>query len=209
MSSACETETRKDSLTAPKERSQVVARTGPEPSVTQTPPKPSAVEAPKPKPPRDLCAKELDAPPKALPKKALSREARGAAEPAETLTVGGGKWTWINFWAAWCAPCKEEIPRLKRWERELPQLRVTFVSLDDDARQLEEFLQQQPAEGLKSTYWLKEGKEREEWLQAAAIDSNAALPIHLLVDPKGKIRCFVGGAVEDADFKRVSEIVAR
>lgn len=41
------------------------------------------------------------------------------------------------------------------------KLRVVFVSLDDDQRQLDDFLKAQPETGVRATYWLKEGKERE------------------------------------------------
>jgi hypothetical protein len=74
------------------------------------------------------------------------------------------------------------------------------VSLDDDERQLEKFLSEQPAGGLRATYWLKEGREREDWLSGAGVDPDPELPVHLLLDDKGKIRCRVQGAVEDADF---------
>ncbi len=124
--------------------------------------------------------------------------------------MGGGKWTWVNFWAAWCVPCREEIPRLKAWEQRLgARLRVEFVSIDDDQRQLEQFLNGQPSGGLRASFWLKEGKEREDWLLAAAVDPDPELPLHLLVDARGKVRCKVQGAVEDADFAAVQALVAR
>jgi thiol-disulfide isomerase/thioredoxin len=139
----------------------------------------------------------------------LSRS--GKPLPPNELPSGAGAWTWINFWAAWCAPCREEIPRLKRWERELatatPSLRLVFVSLDDDERQLNAFLAEQPSSGLRSTYWLKEGKQREDWLAEAKLEADPELPAHLLVDPSGKVRCKVQGAVEDSDFDRVRAIV--
>ena len=58
----------------------------------------------------------------------------------------------------------EEIPRLLSFQERLraqgKSFKVTFVSLDDDERQLENFLASQPQNGLRSTYWLHEGKER-------------------------------------------------
>jgi thiol-disulfide isomerase/thioredoxin len=106
----------------------------------------------------------------------------------------------VNFWAAWCAPCKEEIPRLKAWEREISQnkLRVAFVSLDDDPRQLQQFLE--GSSELKQTFWLREGKERDDWMSAAGLGTDPELPFHLLVDPENKVRCRVQGAIEDRDL---------
>jgi thiol-disulfide isomerase/thioredoxin len=120
--------------------------------------------------------------------------------PARAISSVAGQWTWVNFWAAWCAPCKEEIPRLKAWEREVPQnrLRVAFVSLDDDPRQLQQFLEGSSEVG--QTFWLREGKERDDWMSAAGLGTDPELPFHLLVDPENKVRCRVQGAIEDSDL---------
>jgi thiol-disulfide isomerase/thioredoxin len=196
----------------PRSRSQAVeATTGATTAVTATKKAPAPSAEKTAKPPRALCSGQLDGEGKALPKKPISRSAAaGVSEPPPDLTLGGGKWTWVNFWAAWCVPCREEIPRLKAWEQRLgARLRVEFVSIDDDQRQLEQFLNGQPSGGLRASFWLKEGKEREDWLLAAAVDPDPELPLHLLVDARGKVRCKVQGAVEDADFEAVQALVAR
>jgi thiol-disulfide isomerase/thioredoxin len=189
---------------APAERSQVIQKkvTTAEPAtaVTTTPPPASAA----PKPRRALCGGKLDSEGKPAPKKPISRmSATGEPELVGDPTLSGG-FTWVNFWAAWCVPCREEIPRLTGWQKKLTgsgkSFRLHFVSVDDDERQLQKFLDEQPAGGLRSTYWLKEGKEREDWLTAAGVSTDPELPIHLLVDARGKIRCRVQGAVEDADY---------
>jgi thiol-disulfide isomerase/thioredoxin len=153
-----------------------------------------------------LCQGQLSGKGTPLP----TAEISGAGEPLppERMETGGG-WTWVNFWAAWCVPCREEIPRLLSWQSKLGpgKLRVAFVSLDDDARQLQDFLKAQPKAGLRATHWLHDGKEREEWLAEAGMDVDPELPAHLLVDPAGHVRCRVSGAIEDADFARVREIV--
>lgn len=41
-----------------------------------------------------------------------------------------GKVLVLNFWATWCAPCREEIPLLMDLERRRPEVRVVGIALD-------------------------------------------------------------------------------
>lgn len=138
-------------------------------------------------------------------------EASGEKALGAPFPVGQGEVTWVNFWAAWCVPCREEIPRLVAWEKKLVgeglPFRVVFVSLDDDERQLREFLEKQPGEGLRRTYWLREGAQREEWLTQVGMDPDPRLPIHLLVSAVGEAHCVIEGAIEDEDFDEARRIV--
>jgi thiol-disulfide isomerase/thioredoxin len=209
---ACDTAGDKKTVSAPQERSQIVeAKAGsaaPGLPLQVTP----VVASSAPKAPRVLCAGQMSGPGRAAPKKPVSQSvASGEAPLPENLAFGGG-FTWVNFWAAWCAPCKEEIPRLLRFQQELvkgsPGFKLELVSLDDDERQLSGFLSAQSPSGVRRTYWLKEGKEREDWLKAAGLESDPALPFHLLFDPKGKLRCVVKGALEDGDLATLKNLVA-
>jgi thiol-disulfide isomerase/thioredoxin len=211
---ACDSPGEKKPVSAPLERSQIVeakpadAAAGPVKPATLTPAAASAA----PKAPRALCAGQMSGAGRPSPKKPLSQSvAAGEAALPEGLPLGGG-YTWVNFWAAWCKPCKEEIPLLLHFERELakssPGFKLAFVSLDDDERQLTAFLAGQPPSGLRRSWWLKEGKEREEWLKGAGLDSDPELPFHLLFDPKGKLRCVVKGALEDSDLGSLKALVA-
>lgn len=51
-----------------------------------------------------------------------------------------GRWLVINFWAPWCAPCREEIPALNRFAAVNPEVAVIGVSFDalptDELRRL-------------------------------------------------------------------------
>jgi thiol-disulfide isomerase/thioredoxin len=128
-----------------------------------------------------------------------------------SLHATPGEWTWVNFWAAWCAPCQEEVPRLLGWRDRLARagtrLHLVFVSLDDDGRQLESFLEAQPPEGLRSSLWLPDGKKRASWLASLRMDAAPELPAHALVEGTGRVRCFIQGAVEDADYTEIAALV--
>lgn len=210
---ACESPEKKPTVTL--ERSQIVeAKPGDAAPAATAPVVPVvASSAPKASAPRILCAGQMSNAGRAAPKKPISQNvASGESALPESLPLGGG-YTWVNFWAAWCAPCKEEIPRLFKFQQELvkssPSFKLSFVSLDDDERQLSSFLSAQSPSGLRRTYWLKDGKEREEWLKAAGLDTDPELPFHLLFDPKGKLRCVVKGALEDSDLASLKSLVSQ
>lgn len=208
----CDSPGDKKPVSAPQERSQIVAAKAGSNAPVQPAQVVQAAASSSPKAPRVLCAGQMSGAGRSVAKKPVSQSvASGEAALPEALALGGG-FTWVNFWAAWCAPCKEEIPRLLRFQQELvkssPGFKLHFVSLDDDERQLTGFLSGQSPSGLRRTYWLKEGKEREDWLKAAGLENDPDLPFHLLFDPKGKLRCVVKGAVEDSDLAALKTLVA-
>jgi thiol-disulfide isomerase/thioredoxin len=167
-------------------------------------------------PPRSkkLCDGDGNAAGRALPKTTLAHvEAAGAPPLDGALPPARGRWTWMNFWAAWCGPCKEEMPRLMAWQDKLGKagapVRFLFVSLDDDSRQLQDFLERQPQDGVRSSLWLPEGPSRTTLLAGLRMTRDPGLPEQALIDPTGRVRCFVQGAVEDADYTEIAEIVGR
>jgi thiol-disulfide isomerase/thioredoxin len=209
---ACDEEKRKNAQAmAPTARSEVVQATGSPAAPPAAPPMSAAVTLPR--GPRKLCEGQLAKGGHDLPRRAPSRAAAPGARTVSPMIPTGGRWTWINLWAAWCAPCKEEMPRLRAMSARLsqsgPGVALAFLSLDDDERQLEQFLAREPEDGLRATYWLREGRERDEWLADAGLSADPPLPQHLLVDPRGKVRCVVSGAVENEDYPEIASIVSR
>ena len=51
-----------------------------------------------------------------------------------------GKVVLVNFWATWCTPCIEEIPSLEALQKEMPQIVILAVSIDDDPDAYRRFL---------------------------------------------------------------------
>lgn len=174
-----------------------------------------ASAAPKPPaPPHKICASAPAADGKKLPTVELGHvEADGAPALEGPIETGGGAWTWLNLWAGYCGPCKQEIPLLLGWKGELAKaktpIHLAFVSLDDDERQAKKFLDGQPKDGLRSSFLLAEGKARATFLKDLGLKDPPELPVHVLVDPAGAIRCVIQGAIEAGDFAEVSAIVAK
>jgi len=51
-----------------------------------------------------------------------------------------GKWVLLNFWATWCAPCRDEMPSMEMLNRRFGKdVVMVAVSVDDDASQIARF----------------------------------------------------------------------
>jgi len=145
---------------------------------------------------------------RSLPKTSVAFvDASGTPSDRSSVPWAAHRTQWINFFASWCGPCKEEIPRVrdfaKRLERDGVPTDVTFVSIDDDLRELTAFFAAQPSTGLKTSYWLKDGTMRTSFLAPLKMSSSAALPEHAFFDAKSKLRCFVAGTVEEGDYAQL------
>jgi cytochrome c biogenesis protein CcmG/thiol:disulfide interchange protein DsbE len=57
------------------------------------------------------------------------------------VDLRGAPVTLLHFWAAWCGPCRDELPRFVAFAAE-HQLRVILVSHDHDYQSAERFLRE-------------------------------------------------------------------
>ena len=100
-----------------------------------------------------------------------------------SLKEGLGKVTLIDFWASWCAPCREENPSVVALYAELHSkgLNIISVSLDDDANKWKAAI----AEDKLS--WTQVSNLKEMQDPIALQYGVTQIPTTILIDASGKI----------------------
>ncbi|HSB52656.1 MAG TPA: TlpA disulfide reductase family protein [Dissulfurispiraceae bacterium] len=63
-----------------------------------------------------------------------------------SLSSFKGKVVFLNFWATWCPPCKDELPSIEKLHNLMKQkgLVVLAVSIDKSPEKVRDFLKQHP-----------------------------------------------------------------
>ena len=107
---------------------------------------------------------------------------------SESLADYRGRWVLVNFWASWCAPCRDEAPALEEFQRRHGGPRFTVLGIDtqdlsdDGKRFAEEFGMTYPQ--LRDG----DGKFADEF-------GTKGVPESYLIDPRGKVRVIALGPV--------------
>jgi len=102
----------------------------------------------------------------------------------------GGKVVFLNFWATWCIPCRQEMPAMEKLHREFKKagLEVVAVNFRETRKEVRKFFDEL---GLTFTSLLdKEGKVSEEY-------GAWSLPLSYFINRKGE---FVGKAVGSREW---------
>ncbi|TYQ00199.1 thiol-disulfide isomerase/thioredoxin [Tenacibaculum adriaticum] len=96
-----------------------------------------------------------------------------------------GKYTYIDFWATWCGPCKMEIPYLQKLEEEYRGKNINFVSISTDRnRDVEIWKNMVKDMKLTGTQVMMDEKSYQEVAKLLVIES---IPRFVLLDPNGVV----------------------
>ena len=98
-----------------------------------------------------------------------------------TLADFRGKYVYIDVWATWCGPCRQEIPYLKKLDEDYKDAQIVFLSLsvDQDKAKWEEMVKEQSMSGVQ----LHIG-QNSSFQQAYKIEG---IPHFILLDREGRI----------------------
>jgi len=106
-----------------------------------------------------------------------------------------GKYVYVDTWATWCGPCRQEIPFLKKVEEKYHGKNIEFVSLSIDAQKdhdkWKNFVTDKNLGGIQV---MADKDWNSEWPKSFGIQS---IPRFILIGPDGK--------VVDADAPRPSD----
>lgn len=120
-------------------------------------------------------------------------------------------WRWTNVWATWCEPCIEEMPRLIEWETKLKQqgkqVELEFLSVDTSAETVAKFRAGHPQ--IPSGVRIADFEHLAPWLTSLGLDAGATIPIHVMTNPSGRVRCVRTGAINEADYPAIRELLAQ
>ncbi len=117
-------------------------------------------------------------------------------EDAFTRVVksGKGQVVLVNFWATWCAPCRDEMPALAKLDTRLRArgFRLVTVSADEPEQEAQalKFLVQQ---GVVGPAYIKRARNDENFINSIDRKWSGALPASFLFDRTGnKVHSFIG-----------------
>ncbi len=109
----------------------------------------------------------------------------------------GQKFTIINFWATWCAPCIEEMPMFSRFHNENKKDEIKVIALAvDNKTQIEKFLQNK---NLSQPILIVGAKGNE--LARLLGSEKDALPYTALIGPDGKLLKTKMGKISENEVK--------
>ena len=106
-----------------------------------------------------------------------------AAGRTRSLAEFSGKVVVLNFWATWCAPCREEMPVFDRVYGSWAGRGVQVVGLSGEAPELS----QRFGQGLGIGYPLWTGGDRVQELSRRLGNRLAVLPHTVILSPTGAV----------------------
>lgn len=96
-----------------------------------------------------------------------------------------GKYVYIDVWATWCGPCRQEIPFLQKTEEAYHGKNIEFVSISvDEQKNHEKWKQFVKDKNLGGIQLLADKDWQSDFVQGYKING---IPRFILISPEGKI----------------------
>jgi thiol-disulfide isomerase/thioredoxin len=141
------------------------------------------------------------------PRPAVTAQLRDADDVVQPLSDYRGKYVVLNFWATWCAPCREEMPSLDRLQADLGGEDFAVVTVATGRNPLPAIHKFFKEVGIKHLPILRDPTQ-----QVARDMSVLGLPATMILDREGReIARLIGDAEWDSDSAKaiVGALVGR
>jgi thiol-disulfide isomerase/thioredoxin len=117
---------------------------------------------------------------------------------SQSMAQWRGKVLVVNFWASWCAPCREEMPMLDELQADYGANDVRIVGISaEDVDTLKVF-----NEELKVEYQLLAGDFEALALAQVLGNDKGILPFTVVIDKHGKIAQIMFGKVDKSMMEK-------
>ena len=118
-----------------------------------------------------------------------------------------GKLVYVDFWATWCGPCQDEIPHLKKLEKQYHDKEIVFLSVSLDPDNLKkEWKEMIKKESLAGVQVRSQGGFKSNAAQQYGI---LGIPTFLLIGKQGEIISFPAPRPSSGEGTSVKNLIDR
>jgi thiol-disulfide isomerase/thioredoxin len=125
-----------------------------------------------------------------------------------SLASARGQVVFVNFWATWCPPCREEMPSMMRLGAELAarypgQFRMVAVSVDEDLAAVKDYFAAPPFSGVPSGLTVAHDPDqavtKAYFCTARGACPDLKFPETYIVDKAGRLVAYIVGPRDWSD----------
>jgi thiol-disulfide isomerase/thioredoxin len=146
-----------------------------------------------------------------------AKDPRQPAPPIELAALDGsrvslaasrGQVVFVNFWATWCPPCRDEMPSMVALGQDLAsrypgQFKMIAVTVDEDLADVRSYFAAPPFSGPPGAMTIAHDADqavtRAYYLQARGFVPDLKFPETYIVDKAGRLVAFVVGPRDWSD----------
>ena len=110
------------------------------------------------------------------------------------LKSNSGRVALVDFWATWCAPCRQEMPLLAKLDGRLRDKGFRLVTISaDDPEQAPAAIAFLKKSGISGPVYLRRAQDDDKFITSVDSTWSGALPALFLYNRQGKlVKSFIG-----------------